>query len=43
MSQRARLRSVVPTPLMYVKRSVVILEPMSDSSAKVRTREELAK
>ncbi|KAK4131906.1 hypothetical protein BT67DRAFT_451416 [Trichocladium antarcticum] len=40
---RARLRSVVPTPLMYVKRSVVILEPMASSSAQVREREERAK
>ncbi|KAK0754147.1 Fcf1-domain-containing protein [Schizothecium vesticola] len=40
---RSKLRSVVPTPLMYVKRSVVILEPMADASARVRTREELAK
>ncbi|KAK3335565.1 Fcf1-domain-containing protein [Cercophora scortea] len=40
---REKLRSVVPTPLMYVKRSVLILEPMSQSSAKVRQREERAK
>ncbi|KAK1757640.1 rRNA-processing protein utp23 [Echria macrotheca] len=40
---RERLRSVVPTPLMYVRRSVVILEPMSASSAKVREREERSK
>ncbi|KAK0656093.1 Fcf1-domain-containing protein [Cercophora newfieldiana] len=40
---RNRLRSVVPTPLMYVRRSVVILEPMAEASAKVRAREELAK
>ncbi|KXX79598.1 rRNA-processing protein utp23 [Madurella mycetomatis] len=40
---RERLRSVVPTPLMYVKRSVLILEPMSSSSAQAREREERAK
>ncbi|KAK4166597.1 putative rRNA-processing protein [Cladorrhinum sp. PSN259] len=40
---REMLRSVVPTPLMYVKRSVLILEPMADSSQKVREREERAK
>ncbi|KAK0672865.1 putative rRNA-processing protein [Cercophora samala] len=40
---REKLRSVVPTPLMYVKRSVLILEPMAEASAKVREREEKAK
>lgn len=40
---RDRLRSVVPTPLMYVRRSVMILEPMSSSSARVREREERVK
>ncbi|KAK4128371.1 hypothetical protein N657DRAFT_562640 [Parathielavia appendiculata] len=40
---RDRLRSVVPTPLMYVRRSVMILEPMSSSSAKAREREERSK
>ncbi|KAK4235674.1 rRNA-processing protein utp23 [Achaetomium macrosporum] len=40
---RDRLRSVVPTPLMYVRRSVMILEPMSSSSAQAREREERAK
>ncbi|KAK3299043.1 Fcf1-domain-containing protein [Chaetomium fimeti] len=40
---RDRLRSVVPTPLMYVRRSVMILEPMSSSSARVREREERSK
>ncbi|KAK4449451.1 rRNA-processing protein utp23 [Podospora aff. communis PSN243] len=40
---RKRLRSVVPTPLMYVRRSVVILEPMAEASKKVRNGEELAK
>ncbi|KAK4461109.1 rRNA-processing protein utp23 [Cladorrhinum samala] len=40
---REMLRSVVPTPLMYVKRSVLILEPMAESSQKARDREERAK
>ncbi|KAK3904728.1 rRNA-processing protein utp23 [Staphylotrichum tortipilum] len=40
---RNRLRSVVPTPLMYVRRSVMILEPMSSHSAQAREREERAK
>ncbi|KAL1836870.1 hypothetical protein VTJ49DRAFT_4550 [Mycothermus thermophilus] len=40
---RDKLRSVVPTPLMYVRRSVMILEPMSESSAQVRLREERSK
>ncbi|KAK0733908.1 Fcf1-domain-containing protein [Lasiosphaeria miniovina] len=40
---RARLRSVAPTPLMYVRRSVLILEPMSSESVKVREREERVK
>ncbi|KAK0628453.1 Fcf1-domain-containing protein [Bombardia bombarda] len=40
---RERLRSVVPTPLMYIRRSVLILEPMAAASAKVRQKEERAK
>ncbi|KAK4172227.1 putative rRNA-processing protein [Triangularia setosa] len=40
---REKLRSVVPTPLMYVKRSVLILEPMAEASQKVRDKEEKAK
>ncbi|KAK3394595.1 Fcf1-domain-containing protein [Podospora didyma] len=40
---RGKLRSVVPTPLMYIRRSVMILEPMSHDSAKVREREEHVK
>ncbi|KAL2142615.1 hypothetical protein VTI28DRAFT_1006 [Corynascus sepedonium] len=40
---RDRLRSVVPTPLMYVRRSVMILEPMSSSSARAREKEERSK
>lgn len=40
---REKLRSVVPTPLMYVKRSVLILEPMAAASQSVMEREERAK
>ncbi|KAL2154043.1 hypothetical protein VTH82DRAFT_2719 [Thermothelomyces myriococcoides] len=40
---RDRLRSVVPTPLMYVRRSVMILEPMSAASAQAMEREERSK
>ncbi|KAK3956401.1 Fcf1-domain-containing protein [Pseudoneurospora amorphoporcata] len=40
---RHRLRSVVPTPLMYCRRSVMILEPMSDASQQIRDREERQK
>ncbi|KAK4201266.1 putative rRNA-processing protein [Triangularia verruculosa] len=40
---REKLRSVVPTPLMYVKRSVLILEPMAEASQRVRDKEEKAK
>ena len=41
--QRHRLRSVVPTPLMYCRRSVMILEPMSDASQQIRDKEERQK
>lgn len=40
---RHRLRSVVPTPLMYCRRSVMILEPMSDASQQIRDKEERQK
>ncbi|KAK3488692.1 Fcf1-domain-containing protein [Neurospora hispaniola] len=40
---RHRLRSVVPTPLMYCRRSVMILEPMSEASQQIRDREERQK
>ncbi|KAK0737633.1 Fcf1-domain-containing protein [Apiosordaria backusii] len=40
---REKLRSVVPTPLMYVKRSVLILEPMAEASQRVRDKDEKAK
>ncbi|KAF4124051.1 U3 small nucleolar RNA-associated protein 23 [Geosmithia morbida] len=42
-SVRRMLRSVRGTPLIYVKRSVMILEPMADESVQVRAREERAK
>ncbi|KAM3509155.1 hypothetical protein MY10362_000770 [Beauveria mimosiformis] len=40
---RRALRGVRAVPLIYIKRSVMILEPMADDSAEVRLREEKAK
>lgn len=40
---RRLLRTVRGTPLIYIKRSVMILEPMADDSAQVRAREERIK
>ncbi|OAA73113.1 rRNA-processing protein UTP23 [Cordyceps fumosorosea ARSEF 2679] len=40
---RRALRGVRAVPLIYIKRSVMILEPMADDSADVRMREEKAK
>lgn len=40
---RRMLRGVRAVPLIYIKRSVMILEPMADDSADVRIREEKAK
>lgn len=40
---RRLLRTVKGTPLIYVKRSVMILEPMADESAQVRSKEERQK
>lgn len=40
---RRMLRGVRAVPLIYIKRSVMILEPMADDSAEVRMREEKAK
>lgn len=40
---RRLLRTVKGTPLIYVKRSVMILEPMADESAQVRSKEERMK
>lgn len=40
---RRMLRGVRGTPLIYIKRSVMILEPMADESAQVRAREERIK
>ncbi|KAJ6789011.1 hypothetical protein PWT90_09118 [Aphanocladium album] len=40
---RRALRGVRAVPLIYIKRSVMILEPMADDSAEVRMREEKAK
>ncbi|PHH67232.1 hypothetical protein CDD81_3001 [Ophiocordyceps australis] len=40
---RRMLRSIRGVPLIYIKRSVMILEPMSDKSAETRVREERGK
>lgn len=40
---RRLLRTVKGTPLIYIKRSVMILEPMADESAQVRSKEERMK
>ena len=40
---RRLLRTVRGTPLVYIKRSVMILEPMADETAQVRAREERSK
>ncbi|POR31969.1 rRNA-processing protein utp23 [Tolypocladium paradoxum] len=40
---RRMLRAVRGVPLIYIKRSVMILEPMSDESAQTRAREERSK
>jgi U3 small nucleolar RNA-associated protein 23 len=40
---RRMLRGVQGTPLIYIKRSVMILEPMADESAQLREREERMK
>lgn len=40
---RRMLRGVRGVPLIYIRRSVMILEPMSDESAQTRAREEKSK
>lgn len=40
---RRMLRGVRGVPLIYIKRSVMIMEPMSDESAQLRAREERGK
>ncbi|KJX94644.1 hypothetical protein TI39_contig4170g00004 [Zymoseptoria brevis] len=40
---RKALRKVVGTPLVYVKRSVMVLEPMAQATEEVREREEKSK
>lgn len=40
---RQMLRSVKGTPLVYISRSVMIMEPMADESVQVRDKEERAK
>jgi U3 small nucleolar RNA-associated protein 23 len=40
---RRMLRGIRGVPLIYIKRSVMILEPMADESVQVRAKEERAK
>lgn len=40
---RAKMRGVVGVPLVYLKRSVMILEPMAEATERVREREEREK
>lgn len=40
---RAKMRDIAGVPLVYVNRSVMILEPMASKTAEVRQREEKAK
>ncbi|KAH7026321.1 Fcf1-domain-containing protein [Microdochium trichocladiopsis] len=40
---RASLREVAGVPLLYIRRSVMTLEPMAEVSAKARSREERSK
>ncbi|KAI0172117.1 rRNA-processing protein UTP23 [Hypoxylon sp. FL1284] len=42
-SVRARLRQVAGTPLVYIRRSVMIMEPMATVSAKARSKDEKSK
>ena len=37
---RTKLRGIPGVPLLYVKRSIMILEPMAEASADVRGKEE---
>ncbi|KAI1761535.1 Fcf1-domain-containing protein [Hypoxylon sp. FL1150] len=40
---RANLRQVAGTPLVYIRRSVMIMEPMATVSAKLRSKDEKSK
>ena len=40
---RAKMRSIPGVPLIYIKRSIMVLEPMAGASSDVRTREERTK
>ncbi|OTA91106.1 hypothetical protein M434DRAFT_76869 [Hypoxylon sp. CO27-5] len=42
-SVRASLRQIAGTPLLYIRRSVMIMEPMATVSAKIRSKEERSK
>ncbi|KAE9989156.1 hypothetical protein EG328_000088 [Venturia inaequalis] len=40
---RAQMRAIPGVPLIYINRSVMIMEPMADATATIREREERAK
>ncbi|KAK6958366.1 hypothetical protein Daesc_001165 [Daldinia eschscholtzii] len=40
---RAKLRQVAGTPLIFIRRSVMIMEPMAHVSAKIRSKDEKSK
>ncbi|TID16504.1 rRNA-processing protein UTP23 [Venturia nashicola] len=40
---RAQMRAIPVVPLIYINRSVMIMEPMADATATIREREERAK
>ncbi|KAI1417125.1 hypothetical protein F5Y13DRAFT_104251 [Hypoxylon sp. FL1857] len=42
-SVRANLRQIAGTPLLYIRRSVMIMEPMATVSAKIRSKDEKSK
>ncbi|KAI0838832.1 hypothetical protein F5Y06DRAFT_33371 [Hypoxylon sp. FL0890] len=42
-SVRANIRQVAGTPLLYIRRSVMIMEPMATVSAKIRSKDERSK
>ncbi|KAI1136886.1 hypothetical protein F5Y05DRAFT_389392 [Hypoxylon sp. FL0543] len=42
-SVRANLRQIAGTPLLYIRRSVMIMEPMATVSAKIRSKDERSK
>jgi U3 small nucleolar RNA-associated protein 23 len=42
-SVRARMRSIAGVPLIYISKSVVLMEPMANASEEIREREEKSK